>query len=595
MGSVWSELRRRNVFRVAIAYAVAAWLLIEITATTFPILKLPNWSVTLVTVLMLLGFPPALILAWAFELTPAGIKLEKDVVRSESITHITGRKLDFIIIAVLVLALVFVVVDNYVLRDEPAAVVSEQTELPVQLLEKSVAVLPFANRSASEEDAFFVDGLHDDLLTHISKIGAIKTISRTSVMQYRDTNKTIPQIADELGVATIVQGGVQRAGDTIRINVQLIDAATDEHLWANTYDKQLTAENIFSIQSEIATAIAETLRVTLTPAEQQRLRNVPTRNITALETYFLGKQLLEKRTTESLSAAVEYFQLVIKLDPEFALAYSGLADAYMILPEYSPSIDLDVATEKSVAAATRALSLDPDIPEVLASMAWNRLIHHYDWAEAEALLRRALKLQPNNTSALHWLSHVLSWQGQHEEAIRLAERAVEVDPLSTLMRINVSYILADAGDHDTAIDISTETWERDPNYPELMGNLYLIYLRADRPTDAAKAMQLWAATTGRDATAIEQVGNLLVHYKQSGEPVHLTANLLARAEFASEDLAQLFAFVGDSDNTLDALERATLEQSGSRSVLSMKVNPLYYFIRANPRFVDLMVRVGLLP
>ena len=199
--------------------------------------------------------------AWAYELTPEGLKKDKDVDRSQSITHVTGRKLDFIIITVLVLALGYFAYDKFLLEPASGEVFGD--------MDRSIAVLPFANRSASEEDIFFIDGLHDDLLTHISKIGSIKTISRTSVMQYRDTNKTIHQIAEELGVATIMEGSVQRAGDTIRINLQLIDAETDEYLWAAVYDRELTVANIFDIQSEIASAIAHSLRTALPAATQQ--------------------------------------------------------------------------------------------------------------------------------------------------------------------------------------------------------------------------------------------------------------------------------------------------------------------------------------
>ncbi len=449
MGLV-SELRRRNVIRVTIAYAVAAWLLIEITATTFPILKLPDWSVTLVTVLVLIGFPLALIFAWAFELTPEGLKKEKDVVRSESITHLTGRKFDFAIIGLLVIAVVFLVVDNYVLRDEPAPVDSEQIELAVQPLEKSIAVLPFANRSASEEDAFFVDGLHDDLLTHISKIGSIKTISRTSVMQYRDTNKTIPQIAEDLGVATIMEGGVQRAGDTIRINVQLIDAATDEHLWAQTYDRQLTAANIFAIQSEIATAIAEELRATLSLDEQQRLATVPTESLPALEAYFLGKQSMEKRTTVALAKAVDYFSEAIALDADFALAYVGLADTYRLQANYGgfPKDEMDA---KGQAAIDKALQLDNRLGEAYTSLA-NLQRRRNDFEGAEAAFKRALELNPNYAPAYQWFGEFLALQVRRPaDALPLSRKAVTLDPLSAIINTDYAEALDAAGRFDEAL------------------------------------------------------------------------------------------------------------------------------------------------
>ncbi len=319
---------------------------------------------------------------------------------------------------------------------------------------------------------------------------------------------------------------------------------------------------------------------------------MPTRNLEALDTYFLGKQLLEERNVRALQAAVEYFKQVIELDPDFALAWSGLADAYMILPEYSTTVDLELVQQMSVAAATRALELDPEIPEVLASMAWNRLIHDYDWAEAEVLLRRAIDIQSNNTSALHWLSHVLSWQGEHAEALQWANRAVEVDPLSTLMRMNLSYIYMDAGDFEESIRIANETWERDLHYGEQMGNLFLTYLRAERPADAAKAMQHWAAGTGRDLEAVDQIGRLFIRHQQ-GETIRLSSDLIERAGLVLEDQGQIYAYFRDAENTLSALDRAVHERSGARNALSMKVNPLFDFLRDDPRFLELISQVGL--
>ncbi|MEE8507514.1 MAG: tetratricopeptide repeat protein [Myxococcota bacterium] len=582
----FAELKRRSVFRVAAAYAAVGWLVLEVSSVVLPTFEAPEWILRVFTFLVILGFPVALVAAWAFELTPEGVKWEKDVDRSRAVVEKTGRRLDLITIAVLVVAVGFFALDRFVWDDRGAP--GESTAVA----EKSVAVLPFENMSRDAVNEPFTIGIHDDLLAHLSKIASLKTISRTSVLQYRNTTKTIPQIARELGVATILEGGVQRAGDRVRINVQLIDAATDEHLWSGTYDKQLTAANIFAIQSEIAVAIAEALRATLSKEARHRLESAPTQNLVAVETYFLGKQLLERRTRESLSAAVEYFQQVVELDPHYALAHSGLADAYMLLPEYSARVDYGVLRERSEVAANRAVALDPDLPEALSSMAWNRLIHYYDWREAEALLRRALE-QSNNTNALHWLSHVLSWQGRHAEAIEWARRALEVDPLSRLMAMNLSYILMDAGDFDAAIELANATIEQHPDYPEQFGNLWLKYLRAGRPEQAADTIERWAGLTGRDVEAVRTVGEAFVRYRRSGEPQPLPSELLDRLEFGSEDLGQVYAFVGDRERTLSALERAYAERSGSRSVLSMKLNPGYDFIRDDPRFMELLERVGL--
>ena len=582
------ELSRRNVFKVAAVYVVTAWLVMQIADTMFPAFQMPAWTITFVAFLLLIGFPIALFFSWAFEMTPDGLKREKDVERTESITVQTGNKLNVITITLLGIAAVFFALDKLNVGDkEPATQVAQD--------KRSIAVIPFENISGDAANDPFTIGIHDDLLTQLSRIGSLKTISRTSMLQYRDTTKTIPQIARELGVATILEGGVQRSGDRIRINVQLIDAATDAHLWAATYDRQLTASNIFAIQTEIAMSIAEALAATLTEGEQQRLANVPTKSLAALDAYFLGKQLLERRTLESLLAAVEYFEEVIELDPDFALGHSGLADAYMILPEYDAIIDLDIVKEKSVAAVNRALELDPNIPEVLASMAWNLTIHEYKWDEAEKVMRRALEIEPNNTNALHWMSHILSWQGRVEEGLRYAERAVEVDPLSSLMGMNLSYILVDNGRFDEAFKLAYEVFERDPNLSEAMGNLWLALLRGGRVEEAVEAIQIWAVATHRDEDAIRRVGQLFIEYQHTAEPVELPTDLLERAAFGSEDLGQVYAFVKDTENTLIALDQAVEERSGSRSVLSMKVNPLYDFVRDDPRFQELMARAGLSP
>ncbi|MCH7895148.1 MAG: hypothetical protein IH907_11645 [Proteobacteria bacterium] len=582
------ELRRRNVFRVAAVYVVTAWLVMQIADTMFPAFQMPAWTITFVAFLLVIGFPIALLLSWAFEMTPDGLKREKDVERAESVAVQTGNKLNVITIALLGIAAVFFALDKFDAGDQ-------EIETAITQDKKSIAVIPFENISGDPANDPFTIGIHDDLLTQLSRIGSLKTISRTSMLQYRNTTKTIPQIARELGVATILEGGVQRSGDRIRINAQLIDAETDTHLWAATYDRQLTAGNIFAIQTEIAMSIAEALEATLTEGEQQRLARVPTRNLAALDAYFLGKQLLEQRSEKSLSAAVEYFEQVIGLDPDFALGYSGLADAYMLLPEYDATIDLDMVKEKSVAAVNRALELDPNIPEVLASMAWNLTIHEYQWDEAEKIMRRALEIAPNNTNALHWMSHILSWQGRNKEGLEYAERAAEVDPLSSLMAMNLSYILADNSRFDEAFSLAQEVWERDPGLFELMGNLWLSMLRAGRVEDAVEAMRIWAVATERDEEAIERIANLFLEYQRTGETVDLPADLLERGAFGSENLGQVYAFVKDTENTLIALEQAVEERSGSRSVLSMKVNPLYDFIRDDPRFLDLMARAGLEP
>ena len=304
--SFFAELRRRNVFRVAIAYAVTAWLLAQIADVAFDTFGTPEWVGKTVLFLLLLGFPIAVFFAWAFELTPEGIKKEKDVDRSQSITHQTGRKMNFLITTVLAAAVAFLLFDKFLLRDgatpvnapaELTTAVSDDdpTPPPVASNKATIAVLPFESRSSQESDVHFVDGMHDDLLTQLARVGAWKVISRTSVERFRDTTESIQAIGEQLGATSIIEGGVQRAGDRVRINVQLIDAATDEHLWAETYDRALTTSNIFAIQSEIASAIAEALQATLSPGDVARIGKANTQNLEAYEAYLLGRERWRQR------------------------------------------------------------------------------------------------------------------------------------------------------------------------------------------------------------------------------------------------------------------------------------------------------------
>ena len=585
MTSFWGELKRRNVVRVAIAYAVVSWLLIQVADVVLDNIEAPTWVFQAILLLLVIGFPVAIIFAWAFELTPEGLKKERDVDRSDSVTRVTGRKLDFFIIAALSLALVFVVIDQYVLEEPaPAAEVSENL--------RSIAVLPFTNRSAEEENAaFFADGVHDELLTRLSKIGDLKVISRTSVMEYRDTTKNMRQIGDELGVGSILEGGVQRAGDRVRINVQLIDAQTDEHLWAEIYERELNTTNIFSIQSEISIAIAKALRATLTPDEQERLAAVPTASMKALEAYFLGVQLVKRRGTESLLASMDYFQTAIDLDPDFALAYSGLAEAWLELPNYKPNTDSVLVRSESEAATRKAVSLDPNSPAALATLGWLRLLYNYDWAGAEEAFRHALDVAPTNVNALHWLSHLLSWQGKHEEAIEFAERALEVDPLSLLIRTNLSYIHMDARNWEISFRLRDELLGRGAQQV-LTTDSWVGKLRAEIAEDAAAALRVWATVTGRSVEAAEEMGAEFIRFQHTGEPIQLSDDLIARLEIGLSELPEVYASVDDAERTIAALQRA-YHSAGARSLLSMKINPSYDFVRDDPRFVELLEQIGL--
>ncbi len=346
--SLFNELKRRNVFRVAVGYIVSSWLLVQVADLVLENIGSPDWVIQTIMLVIALGFPVVVFFSWAYEVTPEGIKRESEIDRSQSITHVTGRKLDYSILVVVILALGYFIWETQFsdrgpgVAESPGLAAEVESEVAAAVHEsaetlladtRSIAILPFENRSNREEDQFFTDGIHDDLLSTIAKIGALKVISRTSVSEYRDTTKKLPQIAQELGVANIVEGGVQRSGAQVRINVQLIDAATDEHLWAEIYDRELTTENLFAIQSEISRAIAEALQAALSPAEEQRIDSKPTDNLLAYDAYLRGRQLMESREAAKLKLAIGEFSKAVELDPGFALAWVGVADSNrLVLP-----------------------------------------------------------------------------------------------------------------------------------------------------------------------------------------------------------------------------------------------------------------------
>lgn len=440
--SFFEELKRRNVVRVAILYAVASWLTIQIGDVLFDTFDLPSSWLRLVVAVLILCFPIALILSWVYEMTPEGLKRERDVDRTQSVTHRTGRKINTLIVVLLVLTIAVVVGDRLVPETGPVAdtttvetqtgtqpVVTATQDTPE--VEGSIAVLPFASRSTREEDIHFVDGIHDDILTQLSKLSAFeKVISRTSTEQYRGTKKTMIQIGQELGVANILEGGVQRAGNRVRINMQLIDTRTDKHLWAETYDRELTAENIFKIQSEITEAIATALNAALSTSDEDALDKRPTQSLEAYDAYLTGR-LLSKRYYEGeaqIKRAVAAFDDAIALDPAFAEAYAEKAYALLNLYWFTPAEGQ--WREAADATLRKAEALAPDAIESLSVRGFYHYWGYLDYEKAEASFSRALDIAPNYVDALNGRGYNARRAGDFERAITQLEKAHRVDPLN---------------------------------------------------------------------------------------------------------------------------------------------------------------------
>jgi TolB-like protein/DNA-binding winged helix-turn-helix (wHTH) protein/Tfp pilus assembly protein PilF len=415
--------------------------------------------------------------SWAYELIPGSLKKDADVGPVKSLTQSIRRKLDGIVLGALALALGYFAFDKFVLdpvEDEQVAQSARQAGLTAALTEsggdQSIAVLPFDNRSNREEDQFFTDGIHDELLNTIAKIGSMKVISRTSVMEYKDTIKKLPQIARELGVANILEGGIQRSGDTVRINVQLIDAATDNHLWAEIYDRELTAENLFAVQSEITKKIAEALQAELSTGEQRRIDARPTENLQAYDAYMRGRQLMATRDSARLKLAAEEFGKATKFDPLFALAWVGVADSNM--SGFGSKDPLPIVEE----AVKNALAIDNDLGEAYASLA-NIHAYYNRKGEAEAAYQKAIELSPNYASAYYWYSGFLGkYPLRIQEQVELARKAAELDPRSSLLSLNLGSKYLNQGLYTLAEGQFQKVIELNPDFAPGYSRLAVLYM-----------------------------------------------------------------------------------------------------------------------
>jgi TolB-like protein/Flp pilus assembly protein TadD len=417
--SFFEELKRRNVFRVGVAYLVASWVLAQVADLVLDNVDSPDWLMRSVLVVLALGFFLALIFAWAYELTSEGLKREYEVDRSQSITQQTGRKLNLVIIGILILAIVLLISERVGLFGGATKVASAPVDV-----QKSVAVLPFANRSPDASDAYFVDGIHDDVLTQLSKIHDLKVVSRTSVERYRGTTQSIPEIGATLGADAIIEGAVQRSGDRVRITVQLIQSQTDDHIWAETYDREISAANIFAIQSEIAVAIAKQLKARLTDAEQAELSTLPTESFAAYDLYLQGVEQARKWDPDAFNRAADLFRSALDIDPDYARAYAGLCDVFLNNYRYTSNTSM---VPRAQSYCERALQIDDSLFEVRMSLGnLHMATGKYDLAEAQFL--RAIESEPESDSAYRRLGRSYTERELERQAEEALLHAIQIAP-----------------------------------------------------------------------------------------------------------------------------------------------------------------------
>jgi len=453
---------------------------------------------------------------------------------------------------------------------------------------KSIAVLPFENLSHDPDNAYFADGIQEEILTRLSKIADLKVISRTSTQRYKSTQTNLLEVAKQLGVAHILEGTVQKAADQVRVNVQLINAETDSHVWAEKFDRNLA--DIFAVESEIATKIAETLEAKLTGAEQKALAARPTENSDAYQIYLKGRYFLSKRTGEGLKKSIECFNQAIDKDSRYALAYSGLADSnmYLLRVGFLRGLSRKEIYEKAKAAATKALELDDNLAEAHTSLALIKMEYEWDWTGSEREFKRAIQLNPGLGEAHHQYSHYLTALGRSNESLAQSLRALELDPLSLVLNAHLAWHYLYARQYDQAIQQCQKATELDRNYPETAEFRGLVYEQKAMYQEAIAELQTAMNLSGGSPHIKAELGHAYAIAGNTTQALEILAELKsesAQTHVSNYEIAVIYIGLGRKDQALEALENA--HQERSEWLRYVKVDPRLDPLRGDPRFEKL--------
>jgi len=479
--SLIEELKRRNVFRVGVAYTVGAWVVLQIIDFVIDAISAPNWVVQVFILVAAIGLPVVLAISWAFEITPEGVKRESEIDRSRSIVATTGRRLDRLIIVFLTLAVVFLVGERLVRSpvDTPPNDIAAR--------DNTIAVLPFVNMSSDQEQEYFSDGITEEILNRLAGIRDLRVAARTSVFSFKDHNEDIREIARKLGVETILEGSVRRSGDEIRITAQLIRASDGFHLWSNTYDRKL--ENIFAIQDDIATHIAEAMRVSMGISDGQA--SAPKTIDPEVYDLYLRARALHRQRGEALLEAVELFEQALAIDPGFAPAWAGLSHSYIVLPNYISAEQQDSigdVLEKSLSAAERALELDPTLPSAIHAMG-NNLFFRFEWAEAQRQYLKALEIDPDSADIMEDYASLLTFSGQFDASRKVADRMIDLDPYVAVFQNAMVALLDAQGEQELKDETIDTALEISPDLPNVQQVRFQDMLRDGRFDEAREFSQ----------------------------------------------------------------------------------------------------------
>jgi len=579
MSRLLQELKRRNVIRVAIAYVMLGWIIAQVAELALDSFESPAWVMKTILLLLALGLPLAIFFAWAFEITPDGIKKEKDVDRSQSITPHTGRRLDFAIIALLVAALGFVVVDNYVLDRSMHDDTSEQPQLV------SIAVLPFVNMSNDADQEYFSDGVSEELLNLLAKIPEFQVTGRTSSFTFKGQNRDLRDIGQQLGVDNILEGSVRKSRDTVRITAQLVKASDGFHLWSETYDR--TLDDIFVVQDEIAGEVVEALQVKLLGGAERLSRSQSGFGSgESYNAYFKGLYFYNQ-SGAGIEKSVGYMQEAVDLALDSAIAWAGLSRA---LTAYAGQATFDPADliARARAAVDKALTLEPDLADAHLAMADLTFSVYWDWAGAEAAANRVLTLRPGDLDAQMILADLHIAFGRLDEAERITRAVLEKDPLNSRHARDLVRILFYSRRSDEALQLAESLIDENPNMPFIRAWIVGILVTQGRPDEALSYVQdepvLFARLLSL-AVAHHALGNL---------DEAAAAQQQLEATFGAQGAAQqglIYIFWGEFDNAIDWLEIAF--DARDPGLIDIKTDITFAKLRGHPRYEALLRKMNL--
>ena len=582
---------RRNVTRVALVYIIVAWIAMQVVDVMFPALHVPDWAISVTAALIIIGFPFALIFAWAFEITPEGIKREKEVDRSQSIATTTGRKLDFMIIGALVIAVAFLLFDKLALtgsEDEVAQVSAPDQAgvTPAGVPEKSIAVLPFVNMSGNIENEYFSDGLSEELLNVLARMPGLKVTGRTSSFQFKGENKDLRLIGKQLGVAYVLEGSVRQSGVKVRITAQLIDTETGFHLWSETFDRELS--DIFAIQDEISASVAAALKVTLFGNTGEKVAGSRgTDSIEAYDLYLRGRYLREHISSDNIQQSIAVLREAVAIDPNYAAAWAQLSLSQARWTGFFTE-SLQFAQGYAIARryAERALALDDQLAEAHIALASSQWVYDFDLVASKATFLRALELEPNNIDALGWYGAQMSMDGQRDFALETLEKAVELDPLSIFSIAGLASALTIAGRFDESMELQRYALKIDPGVARIHGKIAYNHLLQGNLADAVAEYEKEPVNWVRD------FGRILVLGRTGEQDAWAAALDDFIREYGKKDayqIAEIYADAGDSDAAFEWLESAL--DVRDPGLVWLKTDALLSSLHDDPRWQELLDKV----